>query len=477
MKMKKNNLLILAVAALGFAACANDETTAVNEKLAESNAISFRANVAGNMRAVDIDGTVLRGIGFKVFATTGSPETTYFSETDYTWDDKSSYTSANKHYWPSSGTLNFYAYAKNGSNTITHTDDTKVFVITPAAAAADQSDFVFANTNGKTKDGTYDTSKKYGHDGVPLNFRHAMSKVTVQFKNSNPYVYVTVKDAAICYLNTVGTYTYSGSTGSQTSTDTKDTYNLKFTDWTSQTGTGSYSQTLNSPTGFSSSTAATALPNPYILVPQTLIAATQYSAAASTSEFHGAYIKANIKIQNGNTNSGAYIVGGDGENYQTVMWPLQAIDWNPGYHYIYTVDLAGGGYYETNHDEEAGLDPVLEDAEIKFVSVTVDAWDPANYTVGNMVYAQGGSYTGNIVKDAGEYTITITGLTSGDTVTPSTTVGTVSAAGTAGTDGTFSFSLTVDENTTGASKTVTVTVTETGTTSGTTTITLTQAAS
>lgn len=39
MKMKKNNLLILAVAALGFAACANDETTAVNEKLAESNAI------------------------------------------------------------------------------------------------------------------------------------------------------------------------------------------------------------------------------------------------------------------------------------------------------------------------------------------------------------------------------------------------------------------------------------------------------
>lgn len=50
--MKKNNLLILAVAALGFAACANDETTAVNEKLAESNAISFRSLVNGNMRAV-----------------------------------------------------------------------------------------------------------------------------------------------------------------------------------------------------------------------------------------------------------------------------------------------------------------------------------------------------------------------------------------------------------------------------------------
>ena len=61
--MKKNNLLILAVAALGFAACANDETTAVNEKLAESNAISFRANVNGVMRATYTPG-VITGIPY-----------------------------------------------------------------------------------------------------------------------------------------------------------------------------------------------------------------------------------------------------------------------------------------------------------------------------------------------------------------------------------------------------------------------------
>lgn len=476
MKMKKNNLLILAVAALGFAACANDETTAVNEKLAESNAISFRANVGGLMRAVDIDASTLEGTGFKVFANVGGEATIYFRETLYTWDGNSTYTSADKHYWPSSGTLDFFAYAYSGTPAnFTHTDNnTKVFAITPATAAAEQSDFVFANTNGKSMDGTYNTSKKYGHDGVPLNFRHAMSKVTVQFKNSNPNVYVTVKDAAICYIRPTGTYTYSGSTGSQTNTDENNTYNLKFDDWTPSGVETSYPQTLETPTGFSNLTDATPLPTSYILVPQTLVAATKYSAATSSSKFNGAYIKANIKIQNGNTNTGAYIVGGDGENYKEVMWPLQAINWNPGYHYIYTVDLAGGGYYVTNHDEEDGLDPVLEDAEIKFVDVKVDGWDPANYTVGNMVYAKGGSYTGNIVKAAGEYTITITGLTSGETVTPSTNVGTVSDAGTAGTDGTFSFSLTVPENTTGASKTVTVTVTAA---SGNTTITLTQAAS
>ena len=468
----KTKFFFLAVAAVALASCSNDETVEVNQ----GEAISFRPLVNNVTRATDITASTLQTSGFKVFATTGSPETTYFSETEYTWDGTASYTSANKHYWPSSGTLNFYAYAYNGSSTVTHTADTKAFTITPASAAASQSDFVFANTNGKSKDGTYETSKKYGHDGVPLNFRHAMSKVTVLFKNSNPNVYVTVKDAAICYLNTVGTYTYSGSTESQGNTDVINTYNLKFDDWTAQSGSGSYAQTLSTPTGFSSTTAATALPEPYILVPQALTAATAYSAATSGSAFQGAYIKASIKIQNGNTDTGAYIIGGDGENYITAMWPLQVINWNPGYHYIYTVDLAGGGYYETNHDDEVGLDPILEDAEIKFVSVTVDAWDAANYTVGNMVYAKGGSYSANIVAEAGEYTITITGLGAEENITSvSATNGTVSpTSGKAGSDGTFSFGLTVDANS-GSARTVTVTVTPAS--SAATTITLTQAAS
>ena len=157
---------------------------------------------------------------------------------------------------------------------------------------------------------------------------------------------------------------------------------------------------------------------------------------------------------------------------------MQDITWNPGYHYIYTVDLAGGGYYEKNNDDEAGLDPILEGAEIKFVTVTVDEWDEANYNVGNMVFGKGGTHTANIVKGAGYYTITITGLGSGETVSGvTTTVGNVTpTSGTAGTDGTFSFSLTAPENTTGADRTITITVTDSNAPT-TTTITLTQAGS
>ena len=52
-------------------------------------------------------------------------------------------------------------------------------------------------------------------------------------------------------------------------------------------------------------------------------------------------------------------------------------NWEPGKKYTYTVDLAGGGYFEENQDEttvDADLDPILDGAVIKFVSVTVDDW-------------------------------------------------------------------------------------------------------
>lgn len=100
MKMKKNNLLILAVAALGFAACANDETTAVNEKLAESNEISFRANVNGQMRTTNAAGVKEafdEGDAISVYAEYKSGK--YFQDIFTKQAGETGFTSLNKHYW------------------------------------------------------------------------------------------------------------------------------------------------------------------------------------------------------------------------------------------------------------------------------------------------------------------------------------------------------------------------------------------
>ena len=48
-------------------------------------------------------------------------------------------------------------------------------------------------------------------------------------------------------------------------------------------------------------------------------------------------------------------------------------------HAYYHRSNKGGGYWETNtNDSDADLDPILENAVIKFVDVTVDNWSDAD---------------------------------------------------------------------------------------------------
>lgn len=322
---------------------------------------------------MDLTSTGLQSLGFTVFANVGSTATNYFPETEFTYSD-GTYTSATKYYWPSSGTLDFFAYqySEQEYNTVSHTALTKAFTVTPSTNVDNQTDLLIAYTTGKDK-------ATYGASGVSLNFRHAESMVTIKLKNTSTTTTITVGAVELGNVYTTGTYTFTGSTNNaedptlDPDTDDSNTgYYLKYTDWSSQSTLGSYSKTPY-PTEY---TSAVAVSEAYkmILIPQTLTHADAYASASAGAVFSGSYIKMPLKIQN--TTGGAYIVGaasGEGE-YVTALWPLPATQWLPGYHYTYTVDLAGGGYYPTNQNTDAGLDPILAGAEIKFVSVTVDSW-------------------------------------------------------------------------------------------------------
>lgn len=421
--MKKNNLLILAVAALGFAACANDETTAVNEKLAESNEISFRALNNGLMRGADEHFNVANDQFAVTAFRKGETTSPYFDDVPFKTTDGTTFTSEDgKYYWPGSTNLDFYAYAPlstevggSGSAAVTRSAY-NIFTVTPGTDVPYQPDLVYAVTRNWGKATTDQTTDHVipTAAGVTINFRHAESKIAFKLGNSNKNLKITVGDVSIGNLRGTETFTWNGVTDGTTSegassADTDGQYTTGSTltylngTWThSSDQTSAYSVTMESDASYNVFNGNVAAKNLYfdvasapnydmILIPQALKVETTYYNAGSAAvgdQFKGAYITVKIKIQNSAVNADEYIVGsasggGSGEDangYITAMWPLTALTWLPGHKYTYTVDLAGGGYYTTNQDTNEDLDPILEGAEIKFVDVSVDDWGAGDAT-------------------------------------------------------------------------------------------------
>lgn len=396
MKMKKNNLLILAVAALGFAACANDETTAVNEKLAESNAISFRTLVGGQMRSSE--GPMAGGTNFQPgdkinvyagFTPSGGSEAKYFQDTFTKQAGDAGFTSVAKHYWPtfaSGDKMTFVAIysaddleSQISTSTVGMIDD-----YSPATDAADQIDVMVAKKEVTAKE-----------DKVLLNFRHALSQIVVNVKNTNAALDFDITGVRIGFVSTMGDFTYSGgvTTDQQPTDQTIPSYTLvNANNWTPATMSGDtkansykYEQTWSSSQPLTSTQDATALTafNSWLLIPQTQTAANAYAAAtqgtaASNPTLNGSYIALKLAIYNYNGSARSSQLVAE----QWCYWPC-AFDWDPGYKYTYTVDLAGGGYQPINTESASNiLDPVLGDVIVFSPSCTVDFWvTPADIDV------------------------------------------------------------------------------------------------
>ena len=371
----KKNYWILAAAAVALAACSNDDTIAVNQGIEEANTINFSTIVEGQTRAAGITSSNL--LSFYVTANRG--DEIYFGEAPVQFakdntTDPVSYRSETKYYWPSEGKLDFYAFAPATGTTITRTDSTE-FSVTPAAAPASQEDFVYGVVRQQDK-----TS---GGNGVQLNFRHAMSDVIIQLKNTASDLDVTVGNVSIGFILPTGAFApvFKTATGSEVGFCTNGTgisnvtaasengYYIAPGAWAASGDRTSYTQAAVT-TSYTNNTATTALPADMILVPQTLVYPGAYSAATAGSGYDGACITVQVKIQD---KQGHYLAG-TASNFVTAMWPLVATQWLPGHKYTYTLNLAGGGNYTTNHDNDVDLDPILENAEIYFLTPTVDKW-------------------------------------------------------------------------------------------------------
>lgn len=388
--MKK--FFFFAVAALALAACSNDETIEVNR----GEAIGFRTFVDNVTRASSTSDVTTGLTTFNVTAfKTGETSSPYINDITYTNVSSTYYVDAsapsnhyaNEYYWPAAN-LDFYAYAYNSavSSQITKKAYNK-FEIEPAAGPnGTYADLVFATIQniGKTDARADDATKKYGPDGVPLNFRHTGSKIAVIVKNTSAQLEFVVEGWKVGFLDPKGTFTLGAS-----ETTTAGSGTLAFADWAATTDDDAtvasinteYQSTFDAVT-FNPSATATALAGEMILVPQRITAATAYASDATSAKLNHSFIAVKLKILN-HTNDEVIADDGSG-NAIWAIWPIgddggsTPFNWEPGKKYTYTIDLAGGGYFEEN---QAGttdaLDPILEGAVIKFVSVTVDSWSDA----------------------------------------------------------------------------------------------------
>ena len=385
----KKNYWIFAAAAVALAACSNDDTITVNQGIEEANTISFRTIVDGLTRASSTSDVTTDDISsFNVTAFRhGETTDPYIDDATYTKQISGTFTCTTKYYWPSSGTLDFYAYSVNSAVAgQVQKGAYNSFTFTPATDAnSTYADLVFATKQDIGKSGTYNSeTASYGADGVPLNFRHTASKIAIKVQNSSSTMKFSVDGWKVGYLDGQGTFTLS-------ETETSSTGTLAFSDWTANTNAAEksadtqYSSTFDA-TAIAAEASATPLSGEFILVPQRITAATAYANSgtpAANDKVNGAFIAVKLKIMNNDTNS-TVIVDDGTEGHGTVwaIWPIgddgtATFNWEPGKRYTYTVDLAGGGYYEQNKDTDADLDKLLDSAEIKFVTVTVDEWVPA----------------------------------------------------------------------------------------------------
>ena len=345
-------LLAVALGAAMLMSCEQDRTVAVRE----DNAISFRSNLRSLTKATEVTNTNISA--FKVTAIGNSAN--YFTDMDVTVDGSGNCTADKTYYWPSYQ-LGFYAYANPSGGTAAITDASKMINgVTPAAAAADQVDFVIAYENG-TKAGN-ETS------GVPLNFRHALSQVVVKAANlSTSGIVIKVKGVKIQNILNSGDITFPAEP-----TTTRNGGTLAQSLWnTSSASKTTY--TISDATGVTlSGTAASIMFDgaAWMVVPQALTARTSFADGTDT----GSSIGVMVQILDASNNQLYPATAGE---YAYTNIPI-GTNWEPGKKYIYTLNFLdeandGGAGVDDNDDPVLGL-------PIRF-TLTVDDWVEAPVTV------------------------------------------------------------------------------------------------
>lgn len=370
---------------LALASCSNDELTSVNR---DGDEIAFSVVTNSATRAADVYCNNHKPSGFEVWATFNGQ--TYINGDNVQNQDGKWVNTSGTRYWPDDE-VSFFAHVNAGDAFNWNEGQPKIENFTVRADVATQQDLLYAVK--KTSKGT---------DGkAELNFRHALSQIVFQAKNTNPNLYVEISGVSVCKVNNQGTFTYPTSdtdnniedhTG--TANTTIDYENGSWGTWNNTSGAENYSVAFNTVqlTGSKNATAVSLTSenetdkefnsNAMLLLPQTSTAwsVDENATAGKPADQEGTYFLVKCQIYNvANQEVGKqdddYCLWGE-NSAADVAIPV-ALNWEQGKKYIYTFVFGdGNGGYDPDPDDPEDPDkptPVL--VPITF-EVTVDDFVP-----------------------------------------------------------------------------------------------------
>lgn len=393
----KKSLLIAALAVFTMASCSKDEVVETPQ-----NEIKYNVLAANKTKASQVYGSGKLMESFQVwggYTADGTTFAPYFSnEAVNAEGDK--WVPESTRYWPETGSgkeLSFYAIAgftkaNSGSEYMIYADANSatwagarqpvVVGFTPNTDVTKQEDFLYSVYNQKDAVGS-DTKAK-------MNFRHALSQIEFQAKNTSDHLYVTISGVAVGQVSASGNFKFPVESTDQNwkwNQPTSETTGSADTDASDNDGNvGTW--TLNDTKANYVVNLAASVPvendknlvnltrssgyetggNSLLLLPHTT-ATTAWTGGAA---FDGTYIAVKCQIYN--------IAGDEYVNGDVLLhdgWAVIPVSftWKPGKRYIYTLLFGNGdGGYDGGKDPDPkpGVDPVLLPIEYE---VTVDDFD------------------------------------------------------------------------------------------------------
>lgn len=375
---KMNRFFFGAFGLLALASCSNDELTSVNR---DGDEIAFSVVTNSATRAADVYCNNNKPTSFNVWAT--FDDQTYINGDNVQYQDGKWVNTSGTRYWPD-GKVSFFAHVNAGDAFNWNEGQPKIENFTVGTDVATQQDLLYAvKTASKGTDGK-----------AELNFRHALSQIVFQAKNTNPNLYVEISGVSVCKVNDQGTFTYptddtSDKVGEHNGNGSIDYDSQNWGTW-STSGTQRYDVTFK-PVALNGNKTATAVSltntnqtgkefsgQAMLLLPQTSkkwdVGTNATTGKPETQT--GTYFLVKCQIYNVagttvNKNTDVCLWGkGSAED---VAIPV-ALNWEQGKKYIYTFVFSdGNGGYDPDPENPDKPTPVL--VPITF-DVTVDDFVP-----------------------------------------------------------------------------------------------------